>query len=110
MGNRAAVRAAAEKVAEGEYNYTFRNKAPSGYNRSAVHAVGIYGNRNLTEFEMGTQLDDDVYYLVPATGQKTTNPRDIIRTSTCRKCHGENMAFHGETGRSSMKSISPLRM
>jgi OmcA/MtrC family decaheme c-type cytochrome len=92
-----------EKTAEGEYHYTFRNKAPSGFNRAAVHAVGIYGNRNLTEFEMGTSLDDDVYYFTPNNGQKTTNPRDIIRTATCQKCHGGNMAFHGETGRTSMQ-------
>jgi OmcA/MtrC family decaheme c-type cytochrome len=93
-----------EKTAEGEYTYTFKTKAPSGYDRSAVHAVLTYANRNLTEFEMGTQLDDDVYYFVPETGKATTNPREIIKTATCQKCHGPNMRFHGETGRTSMQA------
>ena len=92
------------RTAEGEYDYTFRTKAPTGYDRAAVHAIGCYGNRNLTEFEMGTSLDDDVYYFTPADGKATTNPRDEIRTATCQKCHGPNMAFHGETGRTSMQS------
>jgi OmcA/MtrC family decaheme c-type cytochrome len=92
-----------EKVAEGEYTYTFRTKAPTGFNRSAVHAIGVYANRILTDYEMGTQLDDDVYYFTPNNGQKTSNPRDIIRTATCQKCHGPNMAFHGEGGRTSMQ-------
>jgi OmcA/MtrC family decaheme c-type cytochrome len=92
-----------EKVAEGEYTYTFRTKAPAGINRSAIHAVGAYANRILTDFDMGTQLDDDVYYFTPASGQRVENPRDIIRTGTCQKCHGKNMAFHGETGRTSMQ-------
>lgn len=92
-----------EKVADGEYSYTFRTKAPSGFNRSAIHAVATYANRNLTEFQMGTQLDDDVYYFTPNNGQRASNPRDIIRTATCQKCHGNNVAFHGEGGRSSMQ-------
>jgi OmcA/MtrC family decaheme c-type cytochrome len=91
------------KTAEGEYDYTFKTKAPSGYDRSAIHAIGCYANRNLTEFEMGTQADDDVYYFTPADGKSTTNPREEIKTGTCQKCHGPNMAFHGEGGRSSMQ-------
>lgn len=90
------------KVADGEYQYTFRTRAPQGYSRSAVHAIGVYANRVLTEFEMGTQLDDDVFYFVPETGRSVANPHDDIRTATCQKCHGPNMAFHGETGRTSM--------
>lgn len=92
-----------QQAAEGEYTYTFGVKAPAGHDRSAVHAIGVYGNRVLTEFEMGTQLDDEVYYFVPATGQTASNPHDQIRTATCQKCHGPNMHFHGETGRSSVR-------
>jgi OmcA/MtrC family decaheme c-type cytochrome len=92
------------KTAEGEYQYTFKTKAPAGFDRSAIHAVMVYGARNLTEFDMGTQLDDDVYYFTPDTGKATTNPREIIKTATCQKCHGPNMHFHGETGRTSLQS------
>lgn len=88
---------------DGTYTYTFKTKAPAGYDATAVHAIGIYASRDLTTFDMGTQLDDDVYYFTPSTGQTTTNPRDLIRTGTCQKCHGPNMAFHGETGRTSVQ-------
>lgn len=91
------------KVGEGEYTYTFRTKAPANFDKNAVHAIGVYANRILNEFEMGTQLDDDVYYFTPSDGKQVSNPRDEIRTGTCQKCHGPNMAFHGETGRSSLQ-------
>lgn len=91
-----------EKVADGEYTYTFNTKAPTGYDRAAVHAVGVYANRDLTEFDLGIQLDDDVYYFTPADGKAATNPHEEIKTATCHKCHGPNMAFHGETGRTSL--------
>lgn len=90
-----------EKVADGEYLYTFKTKAPASIDRSATHAIGLYGNRNLTEFDMGIQLDDDVYYFVP-DGSSKPQPRDLIKTATCNKCHG-NMHFHGETGRKSVE-------
>jgi OmcA/MtrC family decaheme c-type cytochrome len=90
------------QVAEGEYTYTFATKLPSSANRSAIHAIGVYASRVLTDFDLGTQLDDDVYYFTPSDGKATTNPREQIKTATCQKCHGPNMAFHGETGRSSV--------
>jgi OmcA/MtrC family decaheme c-type cytochrome len=93
-----------QKVDEGEYVYTFKTRAPSGFDPTAVHAIGVYANRILTEFDMGTQLDDDVFYFTPSDGKQTTNPRDIIRTATCQKCHGPNMAFHGTGGRTSVQS------
>jgi hypothetical protein len=37
-----------EKIAEGEYAYTFGAKLPSGFDRTATHSVLIYGSRNLT--------------------------------------------------------------
>ena len=89
--------------ADGSYTYTFRTKAPSGFNASAVHAIGVYAARNLTDFDLGTNLDDDVYYFTPNNGQQVSNPREIIATATCQKCHGPNMHFHGETGRSSVQ-------
>jgi OmcA/MtrC family decaheme c-type cytochrome len=92
-----------EAAANGEYTYTFGTRAPAGFDRSAVHAIGVYAARNLTEFELGTQLDDDVYYFTPDTGRDAPKPLDEIRTATCQKCHGPNMAFHGETGRTSLE-------
>ncbi|MFB3829244.1 MAG: OmcA/MtrC family decaheme c-type cytochrome [Bryobacteraceae bacterium] len=87
-----------EKVADGEYVYTFKTKAPANYNRNATHTIGVYGSRNLTEFDMGTQYDDDVFTFVP-NGSKVTTVRDVIRTSSCNRCH-DQLAFHGGTRRS----------
>ena len=92
-----------QQTADGEYTYTFATKAPADRDMNAVHAIGIYAARDLTAFDVGEQLDDDVYYFIPASGQQVPNPRDEIRTATCQKCHGPNMHFHGETGRSSVQ-------
>lgn len=106
--NQSAIQAANDsggtwtKVTDGQYTYTFKTKAPTGWDPTAVHAIGIYANRDLTEFNLGTNLTDDVYYFTPADGKAVANPRDVIRTATCQKCHGPNMAFHGETGRTSV--------
>lgn len=87
-----------QKVADGEYQYTFSNKAPATIDRSATHTVGIYGSRNLTEFELGTNRDDDALNFVPS-GAAVTKVRDVIRTSSCNKCH-DQLAFHGGNRRS----------
>jgi len=103
---RSAIQAAADtggnwqKIAEGEYVYTFGTRAPASIDRTATHAIGIYANRNLTEFELGINLDDDVLDFVP-DGSPVTKVRDIIRTESCNDCHSR-MAFHGTTGRISM--------
>jgi OmcA/MtrC family decaheme c-type cytochrome len=86
------------KVADGEYTYQFGTKLPSNADRTATHSIGIYGSRNLSEFDLGTQYDDDVYNFVPAGGN-VTNVRDIIRTETCNKCH-DPLALHGGSRRS----------
>lgn len=86
------------KLAEGEYTYTFFNKVPAGYDKNATHTIGIYGSRNLTEFEMGTNYDDAVYNWVP-DGTQVTVVRDIIRTQTCNNCHSA-LAMHGGSRRS----------
>ena len=86
-----------EKIADGEYRYTFRTKAPAAIDRTATHSIGAYGSRNLSEFDMATQYDDDVYNFVPS-GAKVTTVRDVIRTATCNKCH-DQMAFHGGSRR-----------
>jgi OmcA/MtrC family decaheme c-type cytochrome len=87
-----------KQVGNGEYLYTFGNKVPSsGYDPTATHRVGIYGNRNLTEFDMGTFYDDATVDFVPAGG--TPAPRDVVRTEACNKCH-DQLAHHGGSRRS----------
>src|ERR1039457_3230772 len=45
-------------VTDGEFVYTFKTKAVGAANAAwdptATHRVGIYGSRNLTEFDLGT--------------------------------------------------------
>ncbi len=86
-----------QQVADGEYVYTFATKAPAGWDATATHRLGIYGNRNLTEFDLGTNFDDDVFTWVPAGGKPA--PREVIKTVSCNKCH-DQLAFHGGSRRS----------
>jgi OmcA/MtrC family decaheme c-type cytochrome len=90
-----------KQVADGEYVYTFKTKAAGANNAAwdptATHRVGIYGSRNLTEFDLGTNYDSDTLTWIPAGGVPT-NTRDVIRTATCDKCH-DQLAFHGGSRR-----------
>jgi OmcA/MtrC family decaheme c-type cytochrome len=85
------------QVATGEYVYTYATKVPATYDPTATHRVGIYGNRNLTEFDLGTNYADATLTWVPAGGAPA--PRDVIRTQSCNKCH-DQLAWHGGSRRS----------
>jgi OmcA/MtrC family decaheme c-type cytochrome len=87
-----------QQLADGEYLYTFSNKAPSSIDRNSTHTLGIYGSRNLNEFELGVSRDDDNFNFVPS-GARVTKVRDVVRTSSCNKCH-DQLAFHGGNRRS----------
>jgi OmcA/MtrC family decaheme c-type cytochrome len=79
-------------VATGEYIYTFATKAPSGYNSTLTNRIGIYGSRNLTEWDMGTAYASTTFDFVPAGG--TPAPRDVVRDADCNSCHSL-ISFHG---------------
>jgi OmcA/MtrC family decaheme c-type cytochrome len=89
------------KIADGEYLYTFKTKAPAGYDKTVTHTIGLYGNRNLTEFDLGVNLADATINFVP-DGSPVTVTRDVIKTVTCNKCH-QDLRLHGNTGRKSME-------
>lgn len=80
-------------VAVGEYIYTFAMKAPSGYDPTVTHRIGIYGSRNLTQWDLGTNYADTTYDFVP-NGSKVAYARDVVRTAACDKCH-DQLSFHG---------------
>ncbi len=82
-----------EKVADGEYMYTFATRAPLNFDRGATHTIGVYARRDLTEFELGQPSDDDTFNFVP-DGSEVTNVRDIVRTATCNSCH-TRLTAHG---------------
>ncbi|GIU75511.1 MAG: cytochrome c [Bryobacteraceae bacterium] len=82
-----------QKVADGEYIYTFGTKLPANYDKTATHAISLYGNRNLSEFELGVNYATDNYYFVP-DGSAVKRVRQVITTESCNKCH-EDLRFHG---------------
>ena len=88
------------KNADGDYTYTFKTKAPSGYDRTATHTIGLYGRRDLTEFDLGIKGLDTTFDFVP-DGSPVVETRDVIRTVTCNKCH-QDLSAHGTGGRKSM--------
>jgi OmcA/MtrC family decaheme c-type cytochrome len=85
------------QVSDGEYVYTFAAKLPKTYDPTLTHQIGVYGSRNLTEFDLGTNYDDAVYDFVPAGGKPA--PRDVVKTTACDKCH-DQLGFHGGSRRS----------
>lgn len=89
------------KVADGEYIYTFATKAvPFGggaYDKTVTHTIGAYGSRNLTEFDLGTYYASANFDFVP-DGSKVTVTRDVVKTASCNKCHGD-IGFHGGSRR-----------
>ncbi|HXB75239.1 MAG TPA: OmcA/MtrC family decaheme c-type cytochrome [Candidatus Acidoferrales bacterium] len=86
-----------KNIADGEYVYTFAGKAPANWDKTLTHRLGVYGSRNLTEFDLGTDYADNTLTWVPAGG--TPAPRDVIRTTSCNKCH-DQLAAHGGSRRS----------
>jgi OmcA/MtrC family decaheme c-type cytochrome len=83
-------------TAVGQYTYTFKTQAPSGFDPTASTRIGIYGSRNLTTWDLGTNYASVTYDFVPAGG--TPTPRDVVRTPDCNTCHYQ-LAFHGGTRR-----------
>jgi hypothetical protein len=52
-------------LASGTYQYVFKTRAPSGFDATATHTIGIYGSRNLTTFGLGTNYASTNYNFVP---------------------------------------------
>jgi OmcA/MtrC family decaheme c-type cytochrome len=83
-------------VATGEYIYTYATKLPTNFDQTATHRVGIYGSRNLTVWDLGTNYADAWFDWVP-NGSKP-NPRDVVRTQDCNSCHGSAATTTGSNG------------
>ncbi len=85
------------KLADGDYRYTFRTRAPAGFDRTATHTIGVYSSRNLNEFELGVSYASATFHFVPAGGE-VTKVRDVIKTASCNGCHTQ-VAAHGGSRR-----------
>ncbi len=82
------------KVEDGVYTYTFRTTLPADYDPTLTHSVGMYATRDLREFELGRQFDNDVITWVPAGGAPAV-VRDVVRTEACNQCHDPLQAHGG---------------
>jgi OmcA/MtrC family decaheme c-type cytochrome len=87
----------ATSVGPGQYTYTFHTAAPSGFDATATHTIGIYGSRNLTEYNLGTNYASATYNFVP-NGSAVTQVHDIIETASCNTCH-DQLSAHGGSRR-----------
>ncbi|HXA07030.1 MAG TPA: OmcA/MtrC family decaheme c-type cytochrome [Bryobacteraceae bacterium] len=84
-------------LAAGQYQYTFKTKAPAGYDSSATHTIGIYGSRNLTVYNLGTDYASATFDFVP-NGANVAHVRDVIETASCNACHDQLSAHGGSRG------------
>ncbi|MBI3684304.1 MAG: OmcA/MtrC family decaheme c-type cytochrome [Acidobacteria bacterium] len=87
-----------DKIADGEYLYTFGTKLATNFERNSTHTVLIYGSRNLSEFDLPTNYDDEVFTWVPS-GAAVTKVRDMFRAAMCNKCH-QDLGLHGGSRKS----------
>jgi OmcA/MtrC family decaheme c-type cytochrome len=80
-------------IGPGQYQYIFHSKAPTGFDPTATHTIGIYASRVLTAYNLGTNFASAEFNFVP-NGAKVTKIRDIIRTASCNSCH-DQLSWHG---------------
>ncbi len=85
------------QVAPGQYTYTFKTQAPSGFDPTVTNTIGIYGSRNLTAFDLDTAYASTTFNFVP-NGAAVTVTRDVIRTASCNTCH-DQLSYHGGSRR-----------
>ncbi len=84
-------------VAPGQYQYVFHAKAPSGFDQTATHTIGIYGSRNLTAYNLVTNYASATFNFVP-NGSPVVATHDVIRTASCNTCH-DQLSHHGGSRR-----------
>ncbi len=85
------------KNGDGDYTYTFKTKAPTGFNPAVTHAIGATATRDLSEFmtsDEWAETANDVFYFVPNGSAVTTN-RTVVSTQACNQCHDPLFAHGG---------------
>jgi OmcA/MtrC family decaheme c-type cytochrome len=87
----------ATQIAAGQYQYVFHTKAPSGFDAAATHTIGIYGSRNLTVYDLGTNYASATFNFVP-NGAAVTKVHEIVKTASCNACH-DQLSAHGGSRR-----------
>jgi len=80
----------------GDYTYTFKTKAPTTFDATVTHSVGVAAYRNLSEFgtfDEWSESSNDVFNFVP-NGSAVTVTRSVVATSACNQCH-DPISAHG---------------
>jgi OmcA/MtrC family decaheme c-type cytochrome len=81
----------------GDYTYTFKTKAPVGFDATATHSIGVSAVRDLSAFgtfDEWMQVGNDVFNFV-ADGGAVTVTRDVVATAACNGCHNPMYAHGG---------------
>ena len=81
------------ELGDGRYSYTFNTRLPAGYDPAVTHSVGIYSDRDLSEFGLPSYIANAVFDFVPSGGPVTV-VRDVVRTENCNRCH-DPLTMHG---------------
>jgi len=66
------------KTADGQYTYSYGARAPTAFDRRQTVSFGIYASRDLSEFELGTNVSNDVFTFVP-NGSSVVDAHDDVR-------------------------------
>src|SRR5436305_1065200 len=82
-----------QQTGDGTYTYTFKIKAPAGFDGTATHTFAGQAERDLSQFHLGTQGTDSVFTFRP-DGAKVTVVRDVVATTACNQCHNP-LSAHG---------------
>jgi len=80
-------------LGDGSYTYKFFNAVPASYDQTVTHTMAVQATRNLTEFELGTYVVNELKTWVP-NGSQVTVVRDIVPTAACNQCH-DPISAHG---------------
>ena len=84
------------KNADGDYTYTFKTKAPAGFDATVTHSIGVSAQRDLSEFmtyDEWSETANDVFNFVP-DGSAVKVTRSVVPTSACNQCH-DPLIGHG---------------
>lgn len=81
----------------GDYTYTFKTKAPSGFDATATHSIGVSAQRDLSEFityDEWSETSNDVFNFVP-DGSAVKVIRSVASTQACNNCHNPLIGHGG---------------
>jgi hypothetical protein len=81
------------QLAMGEYLYKFATVLPENYDQDATTTLGVQARRDLSEWDLGVYNVNELYHYVPS-GMGEAQPRDIVSTATCNRCH-DPLSLHG---------------